>query len=69
MSILFTDFSVWKNYRTTHNTVLYKPVLEYEEQQKNRNEKQVWVKFTIAWDAMKEAVKTGLEEETPDRGW
>lgn len=41
MSILFTDFSVWKNYRTTHNTVLYKPVLEYEEQQKNRNEKQV----------------------------
>ena len=67
MSILFTDFSGWKNYRTTHNTVLYKPVLEYEEQQKNRNEKQVWEKLDIAWDVMKVAVRTGLEEETISR--
>lgn len=41
MSILFTDFSGWKNYCITHNTVLYIPAMEYEEQQKNRDEKQV----------------------------
>ncbi len=67
MSFLFTDFSGWKNYCTTHNTVLFRPLLEYQEQQNNRHEKQVWEKLAIAWEVMKEAVKTGLEEETVSR--
>lgn len=42
---------------------MYQPVIRYEIEQKGRSEKQIWEGLSRAYEVMKEAVRTGLEEE------
>lgn len=67
MAMLFNDFKEWKAYCEEKNVKLYEPVLEYESEQKGRDEQMVWDGLQQAYDVMREAVKTGLEEEMTSR--
>lgn len=67
MSFLFDSFEGWKKYCTDHNMSLHEVVLEYEEDQKNRKPEDTVKGLEAAWQVMKDAVKTGLEEETVSR--
>lgn len=42
-------------------------VLEYEREQKNRTNDQIWAGLNNAWSVMKDAVRTGLEEDMTSR--
>lgn len=67
MSLLFEDFESWKAYCKEKNQKLFEPVLEYEKDQKNRTEKQIWDGLNNAYTVMKDAVKTGLNEDMTSR--
>lgn len=67
MAYLFDSFEGWKNYCTEKNFSLAQTVLEYEEDQKNRSAKEVNDGLMKAWVVMKDAVRTGLEEDMTSR--
>lgn len=67
MAILFNDFKEWKAYCEEKKLKLYEPVLEYEADQKGNEEKAVWKGLQQAYDVMRDAVKTGLEEDMTSR--
>lgn len=67
MSILFESFASWKTYCEQKKLLLYEPVLEYEMEQKNRKEADIWAGLQKAYEVMKDAVTTGLEEEMTSR--
>ena len=67
MSFLFESFEDWKSYCARNKVTLVTAVLEYELEQKGRSEQQIWEGLGIAWDVMKDAVKTGLTEEMISR--
>ncbi|ELR70951.1 L-serine dehydratase, alpha subunit [Fulvivirga imtechensis AK7] len=67
MSFLFSDFKGWKAYCEAHNMTLYETVLEYEQEQKGRSADQIWEGLAKAYEVMKNAVKTGLEEDMTSR--
>lgn len=67
MSILFTEFKEWKQYCEDNNMKLFEPVLEYEKDQKGREADYVWTNMQKAYDVMRDAVKTGLEEDMQSR--
>lgn len=62
MAILFDSFQEWKNYTIAQNCELWQPVLDYEMEQKGRSEAEIWQKLEQAYAVMKDAVKTGLEQ-------
>ncbi|HEY0740715.1 MAG TPA: L-serine ammonia-lyase, iron-sulfur-dependent, subunit alpha [Chryseosolibacter sp.] len=67
MAFLFESFEGWKNYCNDKSMSLSAVVLEYERIQKGRSEKEIWNGLAIAWDVMKDAVRTGLTEEMTSR--
>jgi L-serine dehydratase len=67
MGYLFNDFAGWKEYSKKNNVKLFEPVLEYEKDQKGRNETEVWEGLGRAFDVMKDAVNTGLSEDMTSR--
>ncbi|WP_333819092.1 L-serine ammonia-lyase, iron-sulfur-dependent, subunit alpha [Ohtaekwangia sp.] len=67
MAFLFDSFENWKQYSIQHNMPLHQIVLEYERTQKGRSEKDTWEGLDNAWQVMKEAVRTGLEEDMTSR--
>jgi L-serine dehydratase len=67
MSFLFDSFEGWKKYATDKKKSLYEVVLEYERIQKNRSEEETWKGLATAWEVMKDAVRTGLEEDMTSR--
>lgn len=67
MHFLFNDFKGWKEYCETNHKKLYEPVLEYEISQKGKTEEAIWEGLLKAYTVMKDAVKTGLEEEMISR--
>jgi L-serine dehydratase len=67
MAFLFESFADWKNYAATKKMSLAEVVLEYEREQKNRTDEQIWSGLNRAWEVMKDAVRTGLEEEMTSR--
>ena len=67
MAYLFDSFEGWKNYCKEKNFSLAQTVLEYEEDQKNRSAKEVNDGLMKAWTVMKDAVRTGLEEDMTSR--
>ena len=67
MAFLFDTFAGWKDYCTQHNKTLAEVVIEYECEQKNRTPDQIWTGLSKAWEVMKDAVKTGLEEDMTSR--
>jgi L-serine dehydratase len=67
MAFLFDSFKDWKSYADQHHITLWETVLEYERHQKNRTDEEIFKGLDQAWVVMKEAVRTGLEEETVSR--
>ncbi|WP_186753911.1 L-serine ammonia-lyase, iron-sulfur-dependent, subunit alpha [Echinicola salinicaeni] len=67
MSYLFEDFKGWKSYCEERKLNLFEPVLEYEMDQGDKCEEDVWSGLQNAFSVMKEAVNTGLAEEMKSR--
>ncbi len=67
MAFLFDSFAGWKEYSIQNNMNLWEVVVEYETTQKNREPAQIFSGLAQAWEVMKDAVRTGLEEETVSR--
>jgi len=67
MAFLFDSFEGWKTYCTENNKSVVQAVLDYEEEQKGRTEQQIWDGLAKAWEVMKDAVHTGLEEDMTSR--
>ena len=67
MAFLFESFEGWKNYCTEKKMSLAAVVIEYECDQKNRTEREIWEGLSKAWEVMKDAVHTGLEEDMTSR--
>lgn len=67
MSYLFESFKGWKSYCDLNNISLHDSVIEYEVEQKNADSGQIQTGILRAFQVMKEAVKTGLEEEMTSR--
>ena len=67
MSFLFESFKGWKIYCEEHQISLPQSVLEYEIDQKNGVEENILKGLLHAYDVMRDAVKTGLEEEMISR--
>ena len=67
MAFLFESFEEWKRCSEEKKRSLIQVVLDYEEEQKGRTEPQIWEGLSEAWTVMKEAVRTGLEEDMTSR--
>lgn len=67
MAFLFESFEQWKKYSDEKKMSLADVVLEYEREQKNRTNDQIWAGLGNAWSVMKDAVRTGLEEDMTSR--
>ncbi|MBS1486990.1 MAG: L-serine ammonia-lyase, iron-sulfur-dependent, subunit alpha [Bacteroidetes bacterium] len=67
MAYLFDSFEGWKKYSLEKKCTLADTVLEYEREQKGRNISEVNEGLMRAWTVMKEAVRTGLEEDMTSR--
>lgn len=67
MGILFDDFKSWKKHCLEEQFPLHQPVLEYEIAQKGRTPEEIWNGLQYAYTVMKDAVQTGLTEDTTSR--
>ncbi|MBN3580819.1 L-serine ammonia-lyase, iron-sulfur-dependent, subunit alpha [Algoriphagus aestuarii] len=67
MCYLFESFKGWKVYCEEKNVSLHESVIEYEVEQKNAQSDQIKSGILNAYQVMKDAVKTGLEEEMTSR--
>jgi L-serine dehydratase len=67
MAFLFESFEGWKTYSREKNMSLVDVVLEYEIDQKGGSKEQIISGLARAWDVMKDAVRTGLEEDMTSR--
>lgn len=63
MCYLFENFRDWKSYCEKKNVSLDKSVIEYECEQKGANEEDILIGLLKAYSVMKDAVKTGLEQD------
>jgi len=67
MAFLFDSFESWKNYCHSSGQTLVEVVLEYEREQKGRSNAAIYEGLSRAWEVMKDAVKSGLEEDMTSR--
>lgn len=67
MAFLFNEFKGWKTYCEEKGIKLYEAVLEFEIEQRGRTEAEIWDGLLNAYTVMREAVKTGLEEDMTSR--
>lgn len=67
MAFLFESFEGWKDYCAKNQMTLEQVVLEYEHQQKGRTPEDTHIGLQKAWEVMKDAVRTGLEEDMTSR--
>jgi len=67
MAFLFDSFEGWKKHCDEDAISVIQAVLDYEKEQKGRNEQQIWDGLSKAWSVMKEAVQTGLTDDMTSR--
>ena len=67
MCYLFESFKGWKEYCEERNVSLVDSVIEYEVEQKNSSKGKILSGISQAFGVMKDAVKTGLEEDMSSR--
>lgn len=67
MAFLFNEFRGWKTYCIEKNIPLYRAVIEFEVEQRNRTEAEIWEGLLNAYTVMREAVQTGLEDDMSSR--
>ncbi|WP_420578668.1 L-serine ammonia-lyase, iron-sulfur-dependent, subunit alpha [Ekhidna sp.] len=63
MGVLFNSFEEWKKECQANDIPLFKPVLDFEINQKGKKEEDIWTGIDQAYQVMKEAVQSGLSEE------
>ena len=63
MSILFDSFESWKEVCEQQQVPLYRPVLDFETNQKGTSEEAIWEGVANAYAVMKDAVHSGLNED------
>jgi L-serine dehydratase len=63
MQVLFDSFTEWSQACAQEQAAPWLPVLEYEIEQKGRSEAEIWARLETAYAVMKDAVRTGLEED------
>jgi L-serine dehydratase len=67
MPFLFDSFAGWKDHSENTKKSLVDVVLEYEREQKGGTDASIYEGLSRAWEVMKEAVMTGLEENMTSR--
>ncbi|UXE66254.1 MAG: L-serine ammonia-lyase, iron-sulfur-dependent, subunit alpha [Chryseotalea sp. WA131a] len=67
MALLFESFEEWRSYCEQTKLSLTDAVVEYEGEQKGRSREQIRQGLAKAWSVMKDAVRTGLEEDMTSR--
>ena len=67
MAFLFDSFAGWKKYSETSGQSLVDIVIAYEQEQKGRSREETYAGLQRAWEVMKDAVRTGLEEDMTSR--
>lgn len=67
MALLFNDFQSWQQHCAATGLALYQPVLDYEAEQKGTSEADVWSGLARAYNVMRDAVTTGLNEDMRSR--
>lgn len=67
MAFLFDSFEGWKKYAEESGQSLVAVVLEYEREQKGRTNQEIYDGLARAWSVMKDAVRTGLEDDMTSR--
>src|SRR5690606_36316625 len=67
MAFLFNSFADWKTYSESSGKSLVEVVLEYEKEQKARTDSATYDGLRHAWQVMREAVRSGLEEDMTSR--
>ncbi|MEO5601058.1 MAG: L-serine ammonia-lyase, iron-sulfur-dependent, subunit alpha [Cyclobacteriaceae bacterium] len=67
MGFLFDSFDGWKKFAETSGQSLDEVVLQYEREQKGSSNEAIYEGLSRAWVVMKDAVKTGLEEDMVSR--
>lgn len=67
MAFLFDSFENWKQYSIDHGQSLITIVLDYELEQKGRTHADTLGGLKAAWEVMKEAVHSGLNDEMVSR--
>jgi len=67
MALLFESFEEWRSYCEQTKLSLTDAVVEYEGEQKGRSQEQIRQGLAKAWSVMKDAVRTGLEEDMTSR--
>ncbi len=63
MALLFDNFDDWKKAAELKKAPLYQAVLDFEVQQKGKSEEEIWEGVQNAFEVMKEAVVSGLNED------
>lgn len=63
MSVLFTSFQEWREHCATTGQPLWQAVLDYEVEQKGRDEAYIWQGLATAHAVMNDAIQTGLTED------
>jgi L-serine dehydratase len=67
MPFLFESFEAWKQYHRENTMLLHEVVLEYEQTQKDHSIHLINETLAKSWQVMKEAVRSGLEDEMKSR--
>lgn len=67
MAFLFESFAGWNKYRGENSMSLHEVVLEYELTQKDHTMELVREGLARSWTVMKEAVRTGLQDDMKSR--
>lgn len=67
MSFLFNDFAGWKQRCQSKDIKLFEAVLEYEIDQKGKSDNDIWQGLGEAYQVMRDAVETGLNEDMTSR--
>lgn len=67
MAFLFDSFEGWKAYAEAQGQRLHETVLEFEIEQKGASADLIMEKLLEAWHVMRDAVRTGLEEDMTSR--
>jgi len=67
MALLFENFESWRLHVKQTQEPLYKSVLDFEMNQKGTQEDVIWDGLSRAYQVMREAVETGLQEEMTSR--
>ncbi len=63
MALLFDNFSEWKKACEAEKVPLYQAVIDFEVEQKGKSEEEIWEGVQNAFQVMKDAVVSGLNED------